>query len=392
MASEKLWTKDFITAATVNFITYLIFFQLMVIIASYAVDKFRASASMAGLVSGIFVIGVLIGRLGTGRVIETVGSKKILTIGTISFIVTSALYFAAANLALLTAIRLIHGIAYGLVSTAAATIVAQIIPKSRHGEGIGYYSLSAILATAFGPFVGMLLIQHANFNMIFIVTTIMAVLNFIISLIVSDPAGKLPKADKQEAPKSLHISGFLEMRVLPLSVIALIIGFAYSVILSFLSLYAKEIHLEQAAGFYFLVYAVTVLISRPFSGRLLDARGANFVIYPCLFIFTLAMFLLSRTSHGLVLLLAGALVGIGYGNFLSCAQAICIKMVPPNRFGLATATFFILLDLGIGIGPYILGALVPFTGYRGLYLMMSGVILATIILYYFLMGKKLTAK
>jgi len=392
MSAARLWTRDFITIATVNFITYLIFFLLMVVIASYAIDRFQASTSIAGLVSGIFVIGVLIGRLGTGRIIEDIGSRKILIAGTVSFIITSGLYFAAVNLVILTIIRLLHGIAYGLVSTAAATIVAKIIPPSRHGEGIGYYSMSAILATAFGPFIGILLIQHANFHMIFIVTTILAVINFAISVVVSDPAHKSRQTDKVKPAKGFHISAFLEMRVMPISLIALIIGFAYSVILSFISLYAQELHLEQAASFYFLVYALTVLVSRPFSGRLLDARGGNFVMYPCLLIFMLAMFLLSRTSHGLTLLLVGALVGIGYGNFLSCAQAIALKLVPSTRFGLATATFFIFIDLGIGVGPYLLGALVPCTGYRGLYLMMAGVIMATVILYYFLMGRKAEVK
>lgn len=392
MSEERLWTKNFVTVAVINFITYLIFFLLMVVIASYAVDKFHASASVAGLVSGIFVIGVLIGRLGTGRVIGDIGNKKILITGTIFFIITSALYFAAVNLALLTIIRLFHGIAYGLVSTAAATIVAQIIPQGRRGEGIGYYSMSAILATALGPFIGIILIQYANFNMIFIVTTILALVNFAISAAVRLPAHRTPVPDKACAAKSFHISTFLELKALPISIIALIIGFAYSVILSFISLYAKELHLEQAASFYFLVYAVTVLVSRPFSGRLLDAKGGNFVIYPCLFIFAVAMLLLSRTNHGITFLLAGALVGVGYGNFLSCAQAISIKLVPPSRFGLATATFFIFLDLGLGVGPYILGAVVPFAGYRGLYLMMSGIIFATVILYYLLLGKKAPAE
>ena len=136
---------------------------------SYAIDKFHASTSIAGLVASIFVIGVLIGRLGTGRIIEDMGSKRVLIVGAIFFIITSALYFIAINLLLLIIIRLLHGIAYGVASNAAGTIVAQIIPHSRRGEGIGYYSMSTILAMAIGPFIGIFLIQHADFKMIFIV-------------------------------------------------------------------------------------------------------------------------------------------------------------------------------------------------------------------------------
>ena len=89
MAKEKLMTKDFITVAGINFLMYIIFYLLMVIIAAYAIEKFQASTSMAGLVSGIFIIGILFGRIGTGRIIETAGSKNILIIGTACYIVTS---------------------------------------------------------------------------------------------------------------------------------------------------------------------------------------------------------------------------------------------------------------------------------------------------------------
>ena len=85
MNKERLWTKDFITVSVINFLVFLIHFLLMVTIASYAVDKFHASTSIAGLVAGIFIIGALIGRLGTGRIIEDIGSKRVLIVSTIIF-------------------------------------------------------------------------------------------------------------------------------------------------------------------------------------------------------------------------------------------------------------------------------------------------------------------
>ncbi len=184
MNKERLWTKDFLTVSVINFLTFLTHFLLLVVIASYAIDKFHASTSMAGLVVGIFIIGILFGRLGTGRIIEDIGSKRVLLVGSLAYIITSVLYFTAINLPLLVIIRFLHGIAYGIASTAAGTIVAQIIPKSRHGEGIGYYSMSAILAVALGPFVGILLIQHVDFNLIFTFTSLLAVISFAISFVV----------------------------------------------------------------------------------------------------------------------------------------------------------------------------------------------------------------
>jgi MFS family permease len=392
MNKERLWTKDFITVAVTNFLIYVVFYLLMVVMASYAVDKFHASTSIAGLVSGIFIIGILVGRLGTGRIIEDMGSRKVLIAGTMFFIITSALYLAAINVPLLIIIRFLHGFAYGVASTATGTIVAKIIPDARRGEGIGYYSMSQILATALGPFLGIILSRHVDFKVIFIVTSIVASISFAISFVVSEPTRKAPMQDQTRAVKSFQISNFLEFKAIPISIIVLIVGFGYSVVLTFISLYSKQLHLEEAASFFFIVYAIAVIVSRPFSGRLLDVKGANYVVYPCLLIFAIGMLLLSQVNYGITLLLAGAIIGLGYGNFLSCGQAISIKGAPPHRLGLATATYYIFLDVGFGVGPYLFGSLVPSMGYRGLYSMMAMVILATIILYYFLYRSKISSE
>jgi MFS family permease len=159
-------------------------------------------------------------------------------------------------------------------------------------------------------------------------------------------------------------------------------------VLSFITFYAKELKLVEAASFFFVIYAIMVLVSRPLTGRLFDIKGANLVIYPALVVFAAGMFLLSQAEHGWTLLVAGAIIGLGYGNYTSSAQAVSVKVTPPQRLGLATSTFFIFVDLGFGIGPYILGFFVPYTGFRGLYMIMVGVILFSMALYYFLHGKK----
>ena len=106
MIKQKLWTKEFIIVSTINFLTTLIFFLLLVTIASYAKSEFGATTSTAGLVSSIFIIGSLLGRLGAGRLIGQKGPIKILWFGLIFFAITSALYFFASSIPLLLANRL----------------------------------------------------------------------------------------------------------------------------------------------------------------------------------------------------------------------------------------------------------------------------------------------
>lgn len=387
MAKEKLWTKDFVIVSAINFFVTLIFYLLMVTISTYAVEKFAANTSQAGLVTGIFVIGALIGRLFAGRVIDQFGRKKMLFIGLILFTASTSLYFGANNLLFLLMNRLIHGIALGMASTATGTIVAQIIPATRRGEGIGYYGLSAILATAIGPFFGIYLREHTSYQIIFLFCLVVGLFSLITAFFLKVV---VKKSSEKGSPiqKGFHISSFIEINALPISIVTFFVGLAYSGVLSFITFYAEELNLIESASFFFVVYAAAVLVSRPFAGKLFDVRGANFVIYPVLIIFAVGMLLLSQVHNGWTLLLAGSIIGFGYGNFTSSAQAVAIKVTPHDRLGLATSTFFILVDLAFGIGPYLLGLFVPYSGFRGLYLYLVGIIILAMILYYFLHGKK----
>ena len=166
------------------------------------------------------------------------------------------------------------------------------------------------------------------------------------------------------------------------------VGIGYSVVGPFLSVYAAQINLVKAASFFFPVYAIAILFSRPYSGRLLDAKGANSVIYPSLLIFADGILVYSQASNGIILLLAAVLVGLGYGNFHSCAQAIALKGTQPYRFGSAMATYYLFYESGYGMGPYLFGSLIPYIGWRNLYLIVTIVILADIVFYYFLYGRK----
>lgn len=386
MSKSKLWTKDFIIVSSINFLLTLVFYLLIVIIGVYAVAEYHATASQAGLVTGIFIVGTLIGRLFIGRSIDLIGRKRTLFIGLILYILSTTLYFIHFGIGFLLITRLLHGITLGIASTATGTIVAQIIPGSRRGEGIGYYSMSATLATAIGPFVGLYMSQHTSTQIIFILCLVLGIISLITAFFVYVPV--LEGATKTNETKGFKLSQFIEPKAVPIALITLVVAFCYSSVLSFINFYAIEIDLVSAASFFFLVYSIAVLISRPFTGRLMDVKGANYVMYPAFIFFTAGMLLLGFAHSSLLLLAAGILIGLGFGNMQSCTQAIAIKLTPAHRMGLATSTFFIFLDAGLGFGPYLLGFFIPITGYSTLYMILGVVVLVSSALYFLLHGKK----
>lgn len=388
---EKLWTKDYIGILVTNFFLMLTFYLLMVTISVFAVNEFNATESQAGLASSIFVIGALVGRVIGGKYIDQIGRKKLLLTGLSIMVISAIFYFGVNSFGMLIANRLLHGFAFGLAGTVLGTVVAQVIPKARSGEGIGYFALSMTLATAIGPFIGIYLQQHFQFKMIFVFCLICIVISLILSVFLK--IKKITLTEEQKADlKGFKLSNFIEKNSVPITLVATVTAFCYSGILSFLSFFAIENNITSAASFFFVVYAVAVLATRPYSGRKFDLKGPNFIMYPAIISLIIGLFVLSQSHVGIVLLIAGAFVGFGYGTYMSSAQTVAIQSAPAHRVGLATSTFFILTDIGLGIGPFIQGFLVPSIGYNGLYISLGIIAVICLPLHYFLYGKNASSE
>ncbi len=385
MAKPKLWTRDFILVALINFLLIVIFYLLAVVIGLYAIQNLGASVSQSGLVVGIFVIGVFSGRLAVGQFIDRLGRKRSMLAGLVLATVAVAFYYVEAGIGFLITNRFLHGAAIGIAATAAATMVVDLIPMSRRGEGIGYFSMSSSLATAVGPFIGIYMMHNADFAAIVALCITLGAVCLVVALMLRVPENQTQAPGSK--PLGFSIYRLLDRKVVPVCLVVFLSGLSFSSLVSYLNAYALERDLSDAASLYFLVYAITLLASRPFSGRIMDKWGANIIMYPGFVLFAVGLALLGVADSPILLLSSACLVGLGFGNMQSCSQAIVVKMVEPARMGIATSTFFIFVDAGIGFGPYFLGLIIAYTGYSDLYIMLGGLSLICMLLYYFVHGR-----
>lgn len=379
--SEKIWTKEFIIIFFYHFIVMFSMYVSIVTIGNFAIENFNASASTAGLVASIFIVGVLAGRAISGYQVNRLGARKIMYIGTVLFFLTYGLYFIDGGLILLIAARFLNGFATGLISTALNTLATISVPENRRGEGISYFSLSFVLGSAVGPFLGFLLLEIMSFNTMLILVLIAV---FIVALMTPMVrTNNITRDYKPEAGKFRMI----DRDALPMGFSVLFMGLAYASILSFLNLYAIEVNLVTAASFFFLVYSAVVMLTRPLTGKMMDQKGANIVLYPTFIFMAIGFYVLGNSTTGFVMLLAGALIGLGFGNFQSIAQTVCVNLADRDNVGLATSTYFIMLEVGLGFGPFFLGFLVPSLGYGGLYQSLVISILVGLVIFYFVYGR-----
>ena len=376
---ETLWTVPFVLDTVINLLVFLIYYLLMVIIAVVAKDELHASASEAGLAVGIYIIGTVVARIFAGRFVGTLGCRRVLYGGLFIYLISTILYFYIPNLLVLDTIRFVNGFAYGVTSTATSTIVATVIPKTRRGEGINYYGLSLSLAAAIGPFLGILMLSITNFTFIVAFCVALVILCIIGAFLLKFEEPTF-SAEVVEEEKGTRISDFLEPRVNSISLVSILVGLSYSGILGFMASYTREVNLVEAGTLFFVVYAIVL-------GIVFDRHGENCVMYPSYVCLAIGIVLLSQATASWMVLLSAVFVGLGYGTYMSNGQSVVIKMVPVHRIGVATSTYFIALDLGLGVGPYILGAWKETVGFTGMFSTTAVIALVALVCYFLFYGR-----
>ncbi|HDR3502781.1 TPA: MFS transporter [Bacillus anthracis] len=385
MQSEKLWTKDFLGTCFSSLFLFLTFYMLMTTLPVYVIDGLKGKPEEIGLVATIFLISSVLCRPFTGKWLDDLGRKKILFISLSLFLAATVMYFGAQSLFLLLALRFLHGIGFGMATTATGTIVTDVAPAHRRGEALAYFGVFMSLPMVIGPFLGLTIISHFSFTVLFIVCSVFSLLAFLLGLLVNIPHEAPVSKQKQEKMKWKDL---LEPSSIPIALTGFVLAFSYSGILSFIPIYAKELGLADIASYFFILYALVVVISRPFTGKIFDRFGENVLVYPAIIIFTIGMFILSQAQTPFWFLGAGMLIGLGYGTLIPSFQTIAISAAPNHRRGSATATYFSFFDSGIGFGSFILGIVAAKSSYHNMYFIAAIIVAFTLLLYYGLHGRK----
>ncbi|MDR0888767.1 MAG: MFS transporter [Coriobacteriales bacterium] len=371
-AKRPLWTKNFVFACLAQLGNAFSFYLVMTVISKFAVGNLHTDTGLAGVIASMFIIGAILSRAFTAMMMGFWGYKRTLIVGVVIALVSSAAYLVSFNIQLLIIVRLTHGFGFGVITSAAPTIAASAIPHERAGEGMGYYSLGPTFATGLGPFIGMLLSGANDYNIIFVISIAI----MLVSLFFAMGLKLKPRHISQEEKRNLrgfHIKNIIEPPAAPASTIALIMYVCFGAIISFLALFVQEINLVQFSSVFFIVYALTVFVSRPFVGKFFDKHGGKLIIYLALAVLTVGFVVFSQMSNPVMLIVSAIIIGLGVGTTQAATLAEVTRITPPERSGVANTTYYLFSDIGYSGGPIIIGFLIPFLGYRGMYLAMAGV-------------------
>jgi MFS family permease len=384
---QPLWTKTFVIGIVVNLFMSMVFYLLMTTMALYAVERFRAAETGSGLASSAFIIGAVAGRVIAGKFLDFIGRRRLLLVCMALFVVVGLAYLPVGDLTLLIVLRLVHGVAFGMGNTALVASIQSIIPGDRRAEGNGYFGTATTLATALGPLMGIWLSGQFGFGILFWISSACGLAAMAAAYFYVVPERE-PDSEERRRKWSLHPSTFIDVPTLRIGSVMGIAGLAYSAVLAFLSVYANGLGLPGASAVFFLVFAVGSLAARLFAGRLQDSFGDNVVLIPVFVCYAVGMIIVAQAHATWAFALAGLLVGLGFGCLLPSLQSILIARTPAARVGVATSTFYLMLDAGTGVGPVVLGAVAGSGGYSAMYWLCGGLVVVAAAVYLLVHGRR----
>ena len=385
---EKLWTRNFILLVVASLGSAFLMSLFLNTLPLYA-EQMTGTAVYAGLVTTCYSLASLATRPVVGMLCEKTSAQMLIIIGLTLMTVSCCAYLFVSAIAGLIFIRILHGIGFGIKSTASGVLAAEIIPKSRFAEGIGMFGLYLPVANAIGPALGLWVAEDGSFKVLFIVAGIIGVLSLGLMLLIRIPNTEKALKEKsasentdeleniRKPPKSFF--GF-EFGVLYPSITLMLVYLGYSAIVSFIALYAISVGIK-GIGLFFTIGAVALFATRLLFAKLVDRYGYHIFVLASTGLFAMVLVMIPHLHNIIELYIAAVFYGAALGIVPMAVNAQVLERCSKKRRGSAMAAYTSSMDLGIGIGSFLIGAVVDVAGFTSAFTL-AGIICATGAVFY----------
>lgn len=371
-SDEKIFTAHFFLIFGALLFTALVMYALMSTVTEYA-TAMGSTATIAGLVSGIYIFGGLCSRIYSGNALEKIGWKKTALIFMSIHFISCLLYFIVNDVTLLLAVRFIHGIGFGASANAIVTIATAILPKKRFGEAFGYFMLGTTIAVGLGPFISGFLYDNVGSQGCFAAASVFSALALIFISFIDvskiDPINNKEVKNEDESNYS-GLEKVFEYKAIPVSLFTALTSLGYVSILSFYRLYAVEVDLVSAFSWFFIIYSVVLILSRPIAGKIQDRYGDMIICVTGIIAQAVGLFLIAWIPSTVTVIICAVCAALGFGTLNSACTTIVTRNTSEKRRSYAVSTFFIFCDATMGFGPALLG-IFAVNGYAVMYIISS---------------------
>jgi len=351
---DRLVTPSYCFILAANFLLYFGFYILMPVLPFYLTEVFGLGKGSIGTILACYTVAALLVRPFSGYLLDAFARKPLYLLAFTVFTSVFGLYLLAGSVLLFVALRIIHGLSFGMVTVAGNTIVIDIMPSSRRGEGIGYYGLANNIAMSLGPMTGLFLHDYYSFTVIFL-----SALGCCLAGLVMASLVKTPVKPRIERDSPISLDRFILLKGIPVGIDLLLISIPYGITTTYVAMYAKSIGVVSGTGLFFTFMALGMAVSRMFSGRQVDhgkitqviMAGIVIVIFCYIGLFVCEpLFAVSEALVKIILYGSALALGVGSGMMFPAFNTMFVNLGRNDQRGTATSTYLTSWDVGIGIG------------------------------------------
>ncbi len=371
MTVEKLWTRSYVTICIANFLMCFAFYMLVPTLPFYLEEMFGAGRTTIGIILSCYTVAVLCVRPFAGWIADTFQRKTLYIFAYFLFISFFVGYLVAGTLLVFGLLRVLHGFAFGTVTTTGNTLVIDIMPSSRRGEGLGYYGVMNNLAMSIGPMIGQFISASGNYDTIFLCSLASGGLGLAFAASV-----KAPRVVPKTMTRGVSTDRFILRAGLPACGAMMLMAVPWGMTMTFIAMHAKELGLVANTGYFFTVMAVGLIISRIGSGKRVDRGQITQVIFQGMLVVFVGIlceaFLALAAGASLswayaVYFAAAFFIGFGYGTMFPATNTLFVNLAPNERRATANATYLTGWDVGIGSGMFFGGRIAEYWGLGTIY-------------------------
>jgi MFS family permease len=365
-----LFTRPFVAVCVLAVGVFSAFQVLTPVLPQYVV-AIGGGNTEVGLVMGSFSLASVFARPWVGRALDVTGARRLPIRAAVGVFVVAPLgYLALQSVWALIPVRIAHGLGLATFYTATSTLATDVIPESRRTEGLSYFSMSVYLALAAGPALGESLLgpgrrhELADFRPPFLAATALAVVALALTAMLSRDPPRRGGSLRGGVP-------LLRTQALAPTVVLALAAVGFAALVAFVVLYARSLGAERTE-LVFVTLAATVVVVRLVVGRVGDRVGPHRLIPASALVCAAAMVVFAGARSIGWLLVGAAVFGVGFGALFPLLMAHVVNRAPPEGRGSALGLLTAALDIGIGGGSAVLGALGDALGggtrgYRGMY-------------------------
>lgn len=352
-ADKPLWTRGYVTNLTATFAFWFNVDFLLLALPLY-LRSLDFGAAAIGLVFGAAAPAAILSRLLSGRLIDRTGGRVFLVGGAAAWAVGSAAMAFAESLSVLIALRLVQGAGLGVFTNASLAYVSYSAPPSRRDEALGWWAAATPTMATLAPVTAAFVAQRFGFTPAFWVAAAGGAVAAVAGLLLPRPSR--PSQSSARTARRPYASAALIPGLFGGAVAVASGSFA-----AFAPLLAAERGVENV-GLLLSCSALGSILVRFVAGPLAARRGRDWVVVPGLLLAAVALVLLGSARSDALLFAAPFLFGTGTGAAMPGLLSWAVTRAGEAERATAGGTFYAFFEVGLFVGPPLLGGVVERIG------------------------------